>query len=379
MANKAVATAVRIGGVLFFIGAVTVWRVRKMMRAWQNTYPLAETFITLPELHITVERMSTGQIHILWTIDADSVTICAGTNPRDFPREMAVVTDAKEVTFDDPFPNHRTYYQLQAYKNGVRVETAVSAERIIHLKGAFNFRDLGGYPTTDGKNVRWGTLFRSANLGGLTDEDILYVSELGIKLVCDLRSAEEVAERPDRLPSPAPNVLMLPIFDPSNPFVRLARVFSNFEQVDAIMLKGYAEVVIEENAAAFGRIFHHLLDASNLPAVIHCTAGKDRAGIASALILLALGVPEEIVLQDYSLSNMFFSSFREVMDKTITPIKRFGITVDDLRPLLTASPAVMKGALVYIYDRYGSLEGYLERAGVTADDLARLKLLLLED
>ncbi|MFN8527970.1 MAG: tyrosine-protein phosphatase [Anaerolineae bacterium] len=378
MANQWVKRAAQVGGVIAFLGAIGIWRLRRGMRNWQKSYPAAETFITTPQLDIVVERMQDERIRIVWTIDADEVEIRAGTNTTEFPIPVAVVTGAREITFDDPIKNHRTYYQLVARKEGAVIETAVSAERVIHLKGAFNFRDLGGYPTADGKTVKWGKVFRSANLGGLTDEDVAYVAELGIKLVCDLRSTDEVADRPDRLPSPAPNVLMLPILDPSNPFLRLARIFANWSHVDQILLKGYAQVVLEENAGAFTSIFHHLDDPANLPAIIHCTAGKDRAGIASALLLLALGVPENIVLQDYSLSNLYYSFFREVMDKAITPIKRFGITVEDLRPLLTASPAVLKGALDFVRTKFGSLEAFFQATGISPNDIERLKQNLLE-
>ncbi len=380
MANKAVNTAVKIGALLMFIGAILVWRLRKAMLKWQLEYPLAETFITVPQLHVSVERNQDQSIRISWRVDGDEVHIRAGTRANDFPTEIAVVKGASEYLLtQDPFPGRRTYYCLTIYKAGALIEEVVTAERVLHLKGAFNFRDIGGYPTKDGKTVRWGRVYRSANLSELSDESVAYVSELGIKLVCDLRSADEVSERPDRLPSPAPNVLMLPIVDPSNPFVRMARIFSNWNRVDSIMLEGYAQVVLDQNAAAFARIFHHLKDENSLPAIIHCTAGKDRAGMATAILLIALGVPEEIVIQDYSLSNLYFSYFRDVMDKTITPLKRFGISVDDIRPLLSASPAVMKGALDHLHKEYGSVEAYLARASVTAEDIDQIKRLLLED
>ncbi len=380
MANKAVNTAVKVGAVMLFIGTIFIWRLRNAMLSWQLEYPLAETFITVPQLHVSVERNQDNSIRISWRVDGDEVRSRAGTNTGDFPTEVATVTNASEYLItQDPYPGRRTYYCLTIYKAGALIEEVVTAERVLHLKGAFNFRDIGGYPTKDGKTVRWGRVYRSANLSQLSDESVAYMSELGVKLVCDLRSAEEVSERPDRLPTPAPNVLLLPIVDPSNPFVRMARIFSNWNRVDAIMLEGYARVVLDENAAAFARIFHHLKDENNLPAIIHCTAGKDRAGMAVALLLVALGVSEEIVIQDYSLSNLYFSYFREVMDRTIAPLKRFGISVDDLRPLLTASPAVMKGAIDHLHKTYGSVEAYLERASVTAEDIDHLKRLMLEE
>ncbi len=380
MANKAVNTVVKIGALLIFIGAIIVWRLRKAMLKWQLEYPLAETFITVPQLHVSVERNQDQSIRISWRVDGDEVHIRAGSNPNDFSTEIAVVKNASEyLVSQDPFPGKRTYYCLTIYKAGALIEEVITAERVLHLQGAFNFRDIGGYPTKDGKTVRWGKVYRSANLSELSDESVAYVSGLGIKLVCDLRSAEEVGDRPDRLPSPAPNVLMLPIVDPSNPFVRMARIFSNWNRVDSIMLEGYARVVLDQNAAAFARIFHHLKDENSLPAIIHCTAGKDRAGMATAILLIALGVPEEIVIQDYSLSNLYFSYFRDVMDRTITPLKRFGVTVDDIRPLLSASPAVMKGALDHLHKEYGSVEAYLARASVTAEDIEQIKRLLLED
>ncbi len=373
---KIVAT---VGGLLLLIAAVLYRRWQTVTRGWHRQYPAAQSYIEYPQLEVLTERMPDGQITIHWTLDADAVMIRAGLTPDHFDREIATITRGKEAVFADPNPLQRTYFQLTLTKNGDVTRTLKTAERIITLKGAFNFRDVGGYPTTDGRTVRWGRLYRSAQLSGATDDDIVYIASLGIKTVCDLRSREEVAERPDRFAlENTPNIIALPISDPSNPFVRLSRVLTNWRHIDTLLLNGYAHVLIDRSGFAFSSVMQHLTLPEAYPALIHCTAGKDRAGLTIALTLLAIGVPENIVVQDYSLSNLYYDYFRTVMDDTITPVKRLGIKVDDLRPLMTAAPTIMRGTITHINTKYGSVEAYLAGVGVTAAMIEQLKANLLE-
>ena len=116
-----------------------------------------------------------------------------------------------------------------------------------------------------------------------------------------------------------------------------------------------------------------------LPAVIHCTAGKDRTGIASALLLAALGVPEDTIIADYSLTNRDYAHIYELVKAQMAPLMRFGLTADDLHPLMLANPETLRAALRYLHQHYGDVETYLrERAGVDEATLARLRNTLLE-
>jgi protein-tyrosine phosphatase len=149
--------------------------------------------------------------------------------------------------------------------------------------------------------------------------------------------------------------------------------------LDQMLLEGYTRVMIDRNARLFGGIFRRLADDDGLPAVIHCTAGKDRTGIASALLLAALGGPEATIIADYSLTNRDYAHIYELVKAQMAPLTRFGLTADDLHPLMLANPETLRAALRYLHQHYGDVETYLrERAGVDEATLARLRNTLLE-
>src|SRR5262245_11695304 len=177
--------------------------------------------------------------------------------------------------------------------------------RHLNLAGASNFRDLGGYPAKDGKLTRWRLLFRSNHLGHLTEDDIAVLRELGLKSAFDLRGAEE------RLPTlcrdggitvhslPIEPVTMAVLRDPPAAGKSVGRC-----ETAGIMRESYRNYV-RQNTASYKTLFAHLLE-DTAPLVIHCTAGKDRTGFAAALILKALGVADELVVEDYMLTNRFY-------------------------------------------------------------------------
>ena len=177
--------------------------------------------------------------------------------------------------------------------------------RHLNLAGASNFRDLGGYPARDGRHTRWRQLFRSNHLGHLTDDDIVVLRELGLKSAFDLRGAEE------RLPTLCRHdgiaVHSLPI-EPVTMAVLRERLATGkpigSEETAEIMRESYRNYV-RHNTASYKTLFTHLLDDA-APLVIHCTAGKDRTGFAAALILKALGVADDLIVEDYLLTNRFY-------------------------------------------------------------------------
>ncbi len=254
--------------------------------------------------------------------------------------------------------------------------------RTLPLEGTVNFRDLGGYTTTDGRHVRTGQIFRSAALHKLTDKDHALLHQLGIKLVCDLRSDEEIAIEPDRLPQdPTPEYLHLPLqFDEErDQRERVRALLFNRRKLAGMMGDFYVRVMLEENPQIYGTIFKRLADPANLPTIIHCTAGKDRTGVASALILSILGVPEETIIADYSLSNRYYDNYFRYGEQVVSRLTWLGIRAEHLQPMFLANPASLRAALQYIREAYGSVENYLhECADVSASDLIALRANLLE-
>ncbi len=174
--------------------------------------------------------------------------------------------------------------------------------RSVSLAGASNFRDLGGYAGHGGRAVRWRRLFRSDHLAGLTADDTRALSDLGLARAVDLRGAlESTAQAYD-----LQGVRYHPL--PIEPTVvqRAQEMARAGQQMTAPIARDLMQdtyrAFVAHNAPQFAALFAHLLDDDS-PLVFHCTAGKDRTGFAAALILRALGVSQEVVMQDYLLTN----------------------------------------------------------------------------
>lgn len=252
-------------------------------------------------------------------------------------------------------------------------------ERVIALEAGPNFRDIGGYPTSDGRRVRWGQVYRAGTLHDLTDADLHTLAGLGVNLVCDLRTDDESQSEPNRPLPNQPETVHLPVVVDADTSKRVRTLLFQKSKLPGLVIEGYTRIIIDNNAAVLGAVFKRLADPDSLPAIIHCTAGKDRTGVTIALLLLALGVPEETVVADYSLSNRYYERFAELGERAIKPLMVTGVRVADLRPLLVADPATLRTTFAYIRDKYGSVEAYLRAAaGVTDETIERLKENLLE-
>jgi protein-tyrosine phosphatase len=181
-------------------------------------------------------------------------------------------------------------------------------ERIIEFEGISNFRDLGGMPARNRATVRRGLVFRSAKLSEATDEDVRRLSVLNIRTVVDLREPEVQREHPDRLPSGKPvRVLSLPMSN--GEIARFSEQWAILmdrrrPDVDSCTLAGNVYASFARDFAWHAREFLAVAALEeNLPLLVHCSAGKDRAGFLVALLLAQLGVAYEHILQDYLLTN----------------------------------------------------------------------------
>jgi protein-tyrosine phosphatase len=248
-------------------------------------------------------------------------------------------------------------------------------QRIIPLEGADNLRDLGGYTTADGRRVRWGRLYRAGRLDALTQEDITTLAEMNITTVCDFRTAEERQAMPDRLP-PAAEHKIMPVFE-EDPVQRW-RVLVNRHRLLDLFAEVYTGPILEGGAETYGELIRLAAAEENLPLLFHCTAGKDRTGVAAALILLVLGVDRATVINDYLLTNHTADVLIAEVAHQLGARNVRGVTVEQIYPLLAAAPALIEAALAHIDEHYGGAEGYLrQRAGVSAETLDRLRQLLL--
>ncbi|WP_375309325.1 tyrosine-protein phosphatase [Bradyrhizobium sp. A5] len=223
-----------------------------------------------------------------------------------------------------------------------------SPARHLSLQGASNFRDLGGYPTADGRTTRWRHIFRSNHLGQLTAEDIEVVRALGVRSAFDFRGVEERAAGVCVVNEIA--VHSLPIEPTVVAALRAELVAGRLTAPVAldIMRESYRNYV-RHNTHSFRALFSHLLE-DRAPLVIHCTAGKDRTGFASALILHALGVPDEIIAEDYLLTNQFYR--RDATAATDLP--------DDVRSAIgSVETSYLEAAFAAVDGEYGDLDTYL--------------------
>lgn len=325
-------------------------------------------------LRLTWERSEPGPVDISWGIDPDAP---------DTPLETVA---ADELVIDDPSEDGRAYFRISTSAGAVTV-----AERQIPLEGHANFRDLGGYETEDGRRVRWGRLYRSGELGELTDADIAHLTDvLGIRLVCDLRSPGEVAELADPVLDGADQI-EIPIHDTSVDPVALeeAIIAGDLSVVDPQLLVNGNRSFVSDFTTEYAMLLDRVMDPNSWPTNLHCTAGKDRAGWGSALILLALGVPEETVMEDYLLSATYRAEENEATIEQvrsvvaavrgIPPTELPDEELDGLRALLDVRPEFLGAAFDQIRAEYGDVATYLsEGLGVTTDELADFRDAMLE-
>ncbi len=244
------------------------------------------------------------------------------------------------------------------------------------LQGSVNFRDIGGYKTIDGKQVKRGVIYRSGTLDALTEQDLQTLLELNVTHIFDLRLDEEAEQQPDRLPSGAVYE-RTPIKAGSNPVTRVVSLMRNIDQLNEFVVNSYTKHLIDAEAQTYSSIFK-MIAAEDGAAVIHCTAGKDRTGIGVALLLSALGVPDETIVADYSLSNRSYDVYYNDAVSQLAPLKKLGILPEDISCLLVSDPEYMRQSLRYLHENYGGGEGYFQKAGVDAATLEKLKARLLE-
>ena len=339
------------------------------------------TKITGPAMisDINVERTPEDLFRICWKSNGNlpEVIIYRGDAPgameRTSPAAHVRNGDCAEIKGLDPLVRH--YFEvLPAGGEGI-----IAAERRVPLQGAINFRDLGGYETSNGRIVKWGRIFRSDSLARLTPGDQEVFKGLGIKLVCDFRTPNEVSKSPDRLPDGAlVEYIHLPLmrgeFDPAATFERMKQGDVSW-MTREFLINGYLEN-IDAFADTWGTLFERLADPQSHPLVFHCTGGKDRAGTCAALILLALGVPEETVIEDHALSNVFIA---DILERIFDHVRSFGIDPDRVAPYFTAPRECIEALLDHIRGKFGSANGYLKtQAGVSGKTLSQLKELLVD-
>ena len=249
--------------------------------------------------------------------------------------------------------------------------------RVISVDGASNFRDFGGYPTASGKTVRWRQLYRSSKLSGLTDMGLETFESLGIRMVIDLRTQEEIDEAPDLLPQGV---------DWQNITLKESSIGDALKQALKTgdtsglefdnLVQSYADFYIT-NVEEYGELLPLVMSSDNRPIDIHCAGGASRTGFTVALIQLMLGVTEVGVMDDYLLTNEIIASdlqeavelFREMIIAN-TGQEPTEEDMENLTNFATMHSEYLQAALDRVVEEYGSVDNFI-RDGIGITDQQR--------
>jgi hypothetical protein len=232
----------------------------------------------------------------------------------------------------------------------------------------FNFRDLGGPPTADGRSVHYGRMYRSDSLHRLTEAECAQLCSLGVRSVLDLRRPYEIA-RDGRIRDTAgvSYVNIHPVHREWNP-----AAYDPADGPARFLADRYLDMA-EEGVDGLGEALRFLADGSNAPVVMHCFAGKDRTGVLAALTLCLLGVPDPHIAADYALSEPSQASVSaQILAQS---------DADGLPPppagFLACPPEAIMMFLTELRRRHGSVAGFAARAGVTPEHVAALRAHML--
>ncbi len=249
----------------------------------------------------------------------------------------------------------RPYFLVSTKEGQVRL-----AERLLPLEGGRNFRDLGGYRADDGRQVRWGRIYRSGVMSGLTAGDMDYLRELGVGVICDLRNPLERKEEPSPfLTAGGPQVVAFD-YDMSTSLDGLARLKTRDEAIAgfAAAYGGFLDVLTPHYTDMFARLVR-----GEAPLAMNCSAGKDRTGMGSALVLSVLGVPRETVAADYALTQVYTPPAAYMAQMAagghvsgLTPEQAQAMSRlprDVLAVMMGSDPEVIRQALAIVDQKYG--------------------------
>jgi protein-tyrosine phosphatase len=323
----------------------------------------------IPFTEASVTQTAPTAFTVSWNgLSSGPVTIYTGGDRDHIDRTRVVARGGQSgnIEVNDLGPVDRRWFELVP-QYGRPLELA---DRSLHLVGAPNFRDLGGYRTIDGHWVRMGSLYRSDQLDRLTEADLAKLTRLGIRTVVDLRTNAERDTGPDRLP-PGAKPVVADVLDGTAMSANISTLLAS--PTDPVTIMRSAERIMVEAPgaqAAYRTFLTRIAQPAQLPLVVHCTAGKDRTGWASATVLSALGVSAETVMHDYLESNRYvLPKYAPLLD-SLPPDR-----AARARPMLEVRPDYLQAGLDDVTARYGSMDHYVTRILGTAPPSLRAELL----
>ena len=318
---------------------------------------------------VRVERGEDGVLVVRWTVDGEvPVDVATGSSPLVGSHStFAAGTVATAVRLDGLGPE-RTYVSLTP-AGGAPV---VVAERRVTFAGITNLRDLGGFPTAGGGTTSWGRVFRADALHKLTTADLDTFGALGVHNVYDLRGDVERTE----FPNPVESVHMPIVGRPADAPPPVRPTDMSPEDGERMLRDMYVGI-LDHSATQIGAILRGLADPDTVPAVFHCHGGKDRTGVVAAVLLLALGVDRETVLDDYEATRRY----RTIEDQqdSLANILASGVSPEAAASVLGTPRWAMAAAVDAVDDVHGGIEVFLTGpAGLSASDLAELRARLVD-
>jgi protein-tyrosine phosphatase len=314
-----------------------------------------------------------GAFEVDWSLSGDDVDVDIALGPTpasiDHIHVITVPAGNRSVRIEHLGPG-RHYVSVARHGGG---DAVVAAERRVSFEGVTNFRDLGGYLTSVGR-TRWGLVFRSDALHRFTEMDLVGYGQLGVRAVYDLRGDVERERGPNPVPSTHLPVLGRPVSEGVSPPADRTqlRVAADGEGMLREMYGG----ILANAGMVLGQLLEALADPTALPAVFHCTGGKDRTGMAAALLLELLGVSRQDVLDDYELTARYRTRIHQT--GSYESLMASGMAPEAAAAVLGTPRWAMEATLDVLDTRYGGVEAYLlGPAGMTPSVLARLRDLLV--
>lgn len=319
----------------------------------------------------TVDRTA-GTLQLRWN-DSNPVDVYVSNSATlNLKQAQLIASGDPDGEYALPAPAHeRPYFLLKDRKDNT---VMLVAERVLPLEQGSNFRDLGGYPAANGKHVRWGLLFRSGATPLLTEQDLAKIDTLGLQQMIDLRAAEERVFAPTRISGV--------------PYSAVGYSFASVMNGGKFDMEGVYRNFPGMLAPQMRMLFASLL-RKEAPIAVNCSAGQDRTGFASALILTALNVPRPVIYADYELSTMYRKPEFEMVpidpaqhpnDPFAQIFARMGSSARKPQPLVGQDGQPF---LAFAFDemdkKWGSPEAYLKQElGIGSAQLALLRKLYLE-
>lgn len=251
------------------------------------------------------------------------------------------------------------------------------AARLVDIPGARNLRDMGGYPAADGRRVRRRTLLRGGNPAGIAPEHHDRLLELGLAAVIDLRTTEERAELPwpDAVVDAVPHFWTREYALSRGDIVRMLKDPATAqEEMHARLVGNYRQFLTEQHEGIAAAL--QALAAGRVPMLVNCTAGKDRTGVTCAVILSALGVPRDIVREDYVLTEKLHDPAKQLFHVDPDGPFAYLLTVDRTvwSTMNRSAPEYIDATFAALDEDYGGIEGYLREAhGMGASDVAAMR------